>query len=302
MTMPDLDLYHIKRSVNPVNHVYLFHGVGSIHLQYHKKAFDAYDTIFCIGPYDYKELRKAEEMYHLKPKTLVQCGYYCIEKIYHAYQQFLQENPAQPTNTRMILIAPSWHPGNILDGCVIELIAVLKDLDYKVIIRPHPEFIKRQWKDIKRLQKEVARTKNIKLELNMVTETSILTADVLITDWSAISFEYAFGTEKPVLFINTPCKISNPDYKSLNLEPIELTLRNQIGTSINIEEIPKIPVLPDDELETEHQMIMAASSSIVSLALEHRTVDQTLSYYFNAITTSSVQDSTDLTKLPHLSN
>jgi YidC/Oxa1 family membrane protein insertase len=81
------------------------------------------------------------------------------------------------------------------------------------------------------------------LELNMMTETSILTADVLITDWSAISFEYAFGTEKPVLFINTPCKIVNQDYKSLNLEPIELTLRNQIGISIDIEEIPNIQTI-----------------------------------------------------------
>lgn len=249
MTMPDLDLYHIKRSANPVNHVYLFHGVGSIHLQYHKEAFNAYDTIFCIGPYDFQELRKAEEMYHLKPKTLVQCGYYRIEKIYHAYQQLLRESPAQPSDTRMILIAPSWHPGNILDGCITELIAVLKDLDYKVIIRPHPEFIKRRWKEIKRLQKKLARTKNIMLELNMVAETSILATDVLITDWSAISFEYAFGTEKPVMFINTPCKINNQDYKSLNLEPIELTLRNQIGISINIEEIPKIQNILQDFLK-----------------------------------------------------
>ncbi|OGL44146.1 MAG: hypothetical protein A2161_14330 [Candidatus Schekmanbacteria bacterium RBG_13_48_7] len=243
MTMPDLDLYYIKRSANPVNHVYCFHGVGSIHLQYHKKAFNAYDTIFCIGPYDFQELRKAEEMYHLKPKTLVQCGYYRIEKIYHAYQQLLQKTSVQPSDTRMILVAPSWHPGNILGGCIPELIAVLKDLDYKVIIRPHPEFIKRQRMDIERLRKEVARTKNVMLELNMMTETSILTADVLITDWSAISFEYAFGTEKPVLFINTPCKIVNQDYKSLNLEPIELTLRNQIGISIDIEEIPNIQTM-----------------------------------------------------------
>ncbi len=40
MTMPDLDLHHVKRSRNPVKHVYMFHGVGSIHLQYNKKAFD----------------------------------------------------------------------------------------------------------------------------------------------------------------------------------------------------------------------------------------------------------------------
>lgn len=55
-----------------------------------------------------------------------------------------------------------------------------------------------------------------------------------------------------------------------------------------LEEVPKIPVSPDEQLETEHRLIMAASSNIISLALEHQTVDQTLTYYFNAITTTSV--------------
>ena len=41
---------------------------------------------------------------------------------------------------------------------------------------------------------------------------------------------------------------------------------------------------------------MEASLNIVSLALEHRTVDQTLSYYFNAITASFVQYAIDLTQ------
>ena len=41
---------------------------------------------------------------------------------------------------------------------------------------------------------------------------------------------------------------------------------------------------------------MEASSNIVSLALEHRTVDQTLTYYYNALTASSVQYAADLTQ------
>ena len=41
---------------------------------------------------------------------------------------------------------------------------------------------------------------------------------------------------------------------------------------------------------------MEASSNIVSLALEDRTVDQTLTFYFNALTASSVQYTIDLTQ------
>ena len=40
-----------------------------------------------------------------------------------------------------------------------------------------------------------------------------------------------------------------------------------------LEEIPKIPVSPDDQLETEHRLVLEASSNLVNLALEDRTVD-----------------------------
>ena len=42
-------------------------------------------------------------------------------------------------------------------------------------------------------------------------------------------------------------------------------------------------------------LVMEASSNIVSLALENRTVDQMLTYYFNALTASFVQYTIDLT-------
>ena len=61
-----------------------------------------------------------------------------------------------------------------------------------------------------------------------------------------------------------------------------------------LEEIPKLPMSLDDQLETKHTLIMEASSNIVSLALEHRMVDQTLTCYFNAFTASFVQYSVDL--------
>lgn len=246
MTMPDLGKYHIKKSPYTINHIYMFHGVGSTHLQYNKDAFNAYDTIFCIGKYDYDELRKAEQIYNLPKKTLVECGYYRIEKIYTSYQQMLDKNPTQNTNLKTILIAPSWHAENILAYCADELINILKNCGYSVIIRPHPEFIKRNRKQIDLLKKKVSDIGNINIELNMVSETSIYHSDVLITDWSAISYEYAFGTERPVLFINVPCKINNPDYMGLGIEPIEFTVRGQLGKEIEVRDISSLLRIIDD--------------------------------------------------------
>ena len=58
-------------------------------------------------------------------------------------------------------------------------------------------------------------------------------------------------------------------------------------------------VSPDDQLENEHRLVMDASLNIVSLALENHMVDQMLAFYFNAMTTSFVQYTVDLTQPLH---
>ena len=68
------------------------------------------------------------------------------------------------------------------------------------------------------------------------------------------------------------------------LQKTEALLRERTQQVHELEEIPKIPVSPDDQLETEHRLILEASSNIVSLALESRSVDQTLTLYYNALT------------------
>ena len=80
------------------------------------------------------------------------------------------------------------------------------------------------------------------------------------------------------------------------LHKVETLLREKTQQVSELEEIPKIPVSPDEQLETEHRLVMEASSNIVSLALETRSVDQTLTLYFNALIVSSIQYTTDLTQ------
>ena len=74
MTLPDLDQLWLKRSPHPVHYVYLFHSMNSTHAAYRKGAFDAYDTVLCVGPHHVDEIRKTEERYGLRPKELVEHG------------------------------------------------------------------------------------------------------------------------------------------------------------------------------------------------------------------------------------
>ena len=64
-------------------------------------------------------------------------------------------------------------------------------------------------------------------------------SDLLITDWSNVGYEFAFATQKPILFINTPPKVTNPNYTKLTAQPLDLVLRSKVGISLGMDELEK---------------------------------------------------------------
>jgi len=250
MTMTDLGQFYIKRSQNNVNHVYVFHALVSTHFTYRLGAFDNYDTIFCVGSHHVKEIKKTEEIYKLPAKKLIESGYSRIEKIYNNHQEYLKT--AKNENKVNILIAPTWGEGNIVETCVKELATTLAtDTKNHIVIRPHPETKKRNPAIMKQLTGYFKKYENINLELDLTSQVSIHNADILITDWSGIAYEYAFGTERPVLFINTARKLeNNAEWEKLQIEPIDISLRNKIGKAVELSEISTISEIVSDFLKS----------------------------------------------------
>ena len=232
MTMTDLNSFHIKRSINPVHYVYIFHSLFSTHMVYRYGAFDHYDSILCVGPHQVKEIRKHERLYGLKPKNLIETGYYRLERLYETYKNYKKEGSGIT-----VLIAPTWGTSNLLEVCDKELINMLLREKYKVILRLHPETVKRR---------QFQECDGVTLETSIVNIDSLVKSDILITDWSAISLEYAFGTERPVIFIDTSPKIWNPRFRELDINPIECSLRNKIGETVSPNELSRIPQIIND--------------------------------------------------------
>ena len=238
MTLTDLNQFHLKRSINDVKYIYVFHALVSSHMMYRQGAFDHYDTILCVGPHHEKEIRKREKDLNLKPKKLIQAGYYRLERISDNYKNLNSTIIVVPkTDGKSILVAPSWGEQNIIESCGIEIVQKLLDLNYKVTLRPHPEITRRKPELLKKYFDKFASNKNFTLETNVAGDESMLKADLLITDLSGIALEYAFGTKRPVLFIDLPKKIQNKNYKDLGIEPFELSIRNQIGILIKQSEL-----------------------------------------------------------------
>ena len=61
----------------------------------------------------------------------------------------------------------------------------------------------------------------------------------MIADWGGASLEYNI-MGKPVIYIDTPPKIRNLNYEALNILPIEIKIREEIGSIFNLKNIKDI--------------------------------------------------------------
>ena len=239
MTMPDLQKYHIKRSMvkNDIEYVYMDHGVGSLNLMLRKHALDYFDTVFVANDLVYQEMRKQEEKYGLKERTLVKWGSGVIDNMIAAYQK--QEKSENEKKT--ILIAPSWQEDNILDSCIESILEQILGQGYQVILRPHPQYVRHFKEKLLAMKERYQKFPDFELQLDFSSNATVFNADILMTDWSGIAYEYSFTTLKPSLFINTPMKVMNPDYKEIDVVPFDIEIRDQVGISVEMDEMEKLP-------------------------------------------------------------
>ena len=241
MTMPDLETFHIKKSkVYPVHYVYLFHSMVSTHLIYRRSAFEHFDSIFCVGNYQLDEIRSTEKLYNLKPKNLIRYGYGHLDNLLEKYSKRIRL-PKNNENKLHILLAPSWSDDGLFENFGEKVIDILLREGYKVTFRPHPMSQKKSKKKIDRMTEKFSKNESFLLEQNIFNFDSFLFSDIMITDWSGAALEFAFAFEKPVLFIDVPKKINNPEYEKIPQVPIEVSIREKIGKIILPTDLELIP-------------------------------------------------------------
>ena len=240
MDMPDLEKYHIKRSkLYPVHYVYLFHSMFSTHSYLRKGALDNFDTIFCVGPHHVEEIRETERVYKLKEKILVKYGFGRLDFLLKETEQ----NSYQKNDEKLVIIAPSYGENNLLQKCGTELINVLLKSDFKVILRPHFRILRDSKELIKSIEEEFKNNSRFLLEKGVLRPEDFHSSKCLITDWSGIGMEYAFIKKNKVIFIDVPKKEMNDESGRINLEPIEVSIRDKIGHVVSMKELNRIPEL-----------------------------------------------------------
>lgn len=237
MTMPDLETYHIKRSLvrKDIEYVYTDHGVSSDNMTLRPHALDHFNTLFCVGPHQAEEARAIEALYDLKPRRLIQVGYGLLDEMTAAWEN----TPKVAHDKKIILIAPSWQKDNIMDSCLDQLVEQLLPLDCKLIIRPHPQYVRLYDDRMAAIQQKYADRlgDDFVIQTDFSSTDTVYSADLLITDWSNVGFEFALSTLKPVLYINTPMKIMNPEYDKIEVVPFDIRIRAQLGGELELDQL-----------------------------------------------------------------
>ena len=245
MTTPDLDKYFIKRSIvkKDIEYVYVPHDMMSVHMGFREGALDAFDTIFCTGPHIIREVRATEKVYGLPEKKLVEFGYPFADKLIAAGEEERKTHVSGPR--KEILIAPSWQEDNLLDSCIDSLIENLYCDDYHITVRPHPEYVKRYGARMQAIVDKYSHLvgDGLSFELDFTANKSVYSSDILITDWSGVALEYCFATKRPAIFVNTKIKCMNPNWEKIDCIPVEISLRDIVGVSIDKERLGECPAI-----------------------------------------------------------
>jgi len=251
MTMPDLETFFIKKSKkHAVHYAYIFHSINSTSMVYRKGAFDHFDSIFCVGPHHLDEIKKTEEVYGLKEKKLVQHGYARLDKLI----KLNKENPRTPNNDRTkVLIAPSWGEHGIIETIGMDLTNTLLKSGFQVYLRPHPMTVKQFPEKIDELNNSFKNNPNYKYDGDVGSTDSLFDSHIMISDWSGAAWEYALGLEKPVLYIDLPRKIHNPEYEKIGLTPKEIWIRNQVGDLVDVNNLNQVPTKINQLLQNPAQ-------------------------------------------------
>ena len=248
LTMMDLNNFELKRSMHPVHYVYIFHSLTSTHMVDTEKSFDHYDTIFCAGPHQKKEIELREKNKDLKAKNLVPYGYPRIEKL-------IQLSSKPKNEKKVILLAPTWGEQSIINLMGIEICSIILNQGYSLILRPHHETIKRSPQLIHEIENKYSHFQTFRLVREMGDSESLLQSDLLICDWSGTAIEYAFGLEKPIIFIDIPPRVRNPNWREIQSEPLEMSIREKVGRVVCPSKLDELPssisqLLNEDQLSS----------------------------------------------------
>lgn len=218
--------------------VHMPHSLASLHMIYPEHTFDAFDVIFAAGEHHVAEVAAMDQLAGRRERYTPLVGYGKMDILRKQFAAF-QEDPLNVNKEfTEILLAPSWGKGNLLETDLSSLVAPLLALGFRVTVRPHPRQVEEP--SLAVLTSKFSEDPLFQIEDPATSLQALFRADLMISDYSGVAFEFAFLRERPLIFLDVPKKVLNPHWQVLSLEPIEIALREKVGRVLDPKEMQEV--------------------------------------------------------------
>jgi len=232
MTTPGLDVYQLKRSKLCKHYSHILHDIGDATC-YRLFGTDWYDSLLLSGDYQIKDIRLLEQMRSMPEKELIVVGSTYLDY----YNDKVKELPTEESHIFTVLVSPSWGSGALLNALGEKLLDSLNNSGWRIIVRPHPQSKTSEAELLKHLE---SKYHSFVWDYNSENLDSLSKADVMISDFSTIIFDYSFMFNKPVLFHNAGFNKAMYDAGDFEHDPWKFEAVKKFGIEISENDLPNI--------------------------------------------------------------
>ena len=239
-TTPGLDVYQWKRSKQVDYYVHIPHASNDI-TRYRMFGIDYYDAILLSGEYQARDIRTLEKMRNLPPKELSVVGFPYMDEMAARYEK------AGPVKNKEcnVMLAPSWGSSAIFGVYGGKIIEKLVETGYHIIIRPHPQSWTSDKELIDKLMKDFPESEQIEWNKDADNFEVLRRADILISDFSGVTFDFSLIYNKPIIYTNPNYDLSPYDAWWLDNPPWTISALPKLGRELTAENMGNIKELID---------------------------------------------------------
>ena len=163
----------------------------------------------------------------------------------------LQTTPKRKNDRLTVLLAPSWGKSSILQKYGKEFINKLINTGYRIIIRPHPQSFVSEKQLMDKLMDEFPNSENLQWNRDVDNFSVLNEADILISDFSGVMFDFALVFDKPIIYANNGFDVSPYDAWWLKSPIWTVSVLAKLGEELKEDNLDKIKYVIDECLSNE---------------------------------------------------
>ena len=266
-TTPGLDVLQWKRSKNCKFYVHVPHTVDDLS-GYRMFGLDFYDAVLTTGQNQIDLLKHIETLRpNITKKEFVTVGSPILDSLSLRLSES-NRNKQEQKKDRTVLLAPSWGKEGILSKFGSDFISALQATGFKIVVRPHPQTVSSEKQMLNSLMERFPESEKFNWNFDNDNFEVLNKADILITDFSGIIFDYSLVFDKPLIYADTQFDSGVYDAAWLDEPMWSFRVLPKVGIQLKKEDFSRIGEIITKAFESEK--LKQGRESVRSECWQHR--------------------------------